>query len=65
MLANRVSSQPRAEALAFIFSTKASIEPEPRKLYTTNYLISSYRTSYYLYKGAERRGWSSPPAPTP
>ena len=26
---------------------------EPRKLYTTNYLISSYRTSYYLYKGAE------------
>lgn len=26
---------------------------EPRKLYTTNYLISSYRTSYYLYQGAE------------
>lgn len=24
-----------------------------RKLYTTNYLISSYRTNYYLYKGAE------------
>ncbi|MDE7263022.1 MAG: D-alanyl-D-alanine carboxypeptidase [Oscillospiraceae bacterium] len=24
----------------------------PRKLYTTNYLISSYRTSYYLYQGA-------------
>ena len=23
-----------------------------RKLYTTNYLISSYRTSYYLYQGA-------------
>lgn len=26
---------------------------EPRQLYTTNYLISSYKTSYYLYKGAE------------
>ena len=26
---------------------------DARKLYTTNYLISSYRTSYYLYKGAE------------
>ena len=25
---------------------------KPRKLYTTNYLISSYRTSYYLYQGA-------------
>ena len=26
---------------------------DPRKLYTTNYLISSYRTSGYIYKGAE------------
>ena len=26
---------------------------EARKLYTTNYLISSYRTSYYLYQGAD------------
>ncbi len=26
---------------------------EPRQLYTTNYLISSYKTSYYLYQGAE------------
>ena len=26
---------------------------EARQLYNTNYLISSYRTSYYLYKGAE------------
>ena len=26
---------------------------EPRDLYTTNYLISSYRTSGYIYKGAE------------
>lgn len=26
---------------------------EPRPLYTTNYLISSYKTSYYLYQGAE------------
>ena len=26
---------------------------EPRKLYTTNYLVSSYRTSYYLYQGAQ------------
>ncbi len=26
---------------------------EPRQLYTTNYLISSYKTSYYLYPGAE------------
>ena len=25
----------------------------PRKLYTTNYLISSYRTNGYIYKGAE------------
>lgn len=25
---------------------------EPRQLYTTNYLISSYRTSYYIYNGA-------------
>ncbi len=26
---------------------------DPRKLYTTNYLISSYRTNGYIYKGAE------------
>lgn len=26
---------------------------EPRQLYNTNYLISSWRTDYYLYKGAE------------
>ncbi len=25
---------------------------EPRQLYTTNYLLSSYRTSYYIYNGA-------------
>lgn len=25
---------------------------EPRDLYTTNYLISSYKTSYYIYQGA-------------
>lgn len=25
---------------------------EPRELYTTNYLISSYKTSYYIYQGA-------------
>ncbi len=25
---------------------------EPRELYTTNYLISSYRTNYYIYQGA-------------
>ena len=26
---------------------------EARQLFTTNYLISSYKTNYYLYKGAE------------
>lgn len=26
---------------------------DPRKLYTTNYLISSYRTNGYIYRGAE------------
>ena len=25
---------------------------EPRELYTTNYLISSYKTNYYIYQGA-------------
>lgn len=25
---------------------------EPRELYTTNYLISSYKTDYYIYQGA-------------
>lgn len=25
---------------------------DPRKLYTTNYLISSYKTNYYIYQGA-------------
>ena len=30
----------------------ASNMAEPRDLYTTNYLISSYKTNYYIYQGA-------------
>ena len=35
------------------FEVPATNLSEPRKLYTTNYLDSSYRTSYYLYQGAQ------------
>ena len=35
------------------FEVPATNLSEPRKLYTTNYLVSSYRTSYYLYQGAQ------------
>ena len=35
------------------FEVPATNLSEPRKLYTTNYLVSSYRTSYYLYQGAD------------
>jgi len=35
------------------YAVPATNLSESRKLYTTNYLISSYRTNYYLYRGAE------------
>ena len=35
------------------FEVPATNLSEPRKLYTTNFLVSSYRTSYYLYQGAQ------------
>lgn len=35
------------------FEVPATNMSNARKLYTTNYLISSYRTDYYLYRGAD------------
>lgn len=35
------------------YEVPATNMSDPRKLYTTNYLISSYRTSGYIYRGAE------------